>query len=414
MNAALYQSGIIPHTAGRHLEGHSTLVEAATEYLQNAQGVKELVDRYNQSDPMRIVLTSACSQMIGYALFPTWAIPEITTSTKELFTIDMLKEYMEGYSYEIHFDQMMDKGAAMDQNMVWPPSIIVAMAYGDIPLCRLFLEKVCSVFETVATPIEDPNLHWMPCTVPMVLTNHVHRLAGLHPFGARLMKASGMTYHGVEHNIEHYWHVWQSCEWDLSESKGLVSFKKDTIIWATKLAHCLILPEELSEAEIAAVLPRSDAMPTASEVYDITRGCWPSSGLHDGMPELLEWQGRLEDAVHCARIQAGHFPHNPFLQAYADLVVGRVAACHGNWDQAEVSFNIATKRYHRSQTPFLEMMAQRELIVHVMDPQSRRASQLPMLGAAIAKMEPRLLPVLTEAMGHGLDASAALESFAGN
>ena len=91
--------------------------------------------------------------------------------------------------------------------------------------------------------------------------------------------------------------------------------------------------------------------------------------------------------------------------------IGRSEAKLGNIDKAAAAFEAAIDEAHRCELPFLEMLAHRDYIVHVLDGQGKRRLQLGSLGACISRM---VLPPeeYSDVLGSGIDAAAAVGAFA--
>jgi hypothetical protein len=80
--------------------------------------------------------------------------------------------------------------------------------------------------------------------------------------------------------------------------------------------------------------------------------------------------------------------------------------------EAAAAFREAIAEAHRCQLPFLEMIARRDFITHVLDKEGpeRRKSQMPALGRVISSM---VMPAAeyTAVLGAGLDAEEAVAAF---
>ena len=126
--------------------------------------------------------------------------------------------------------------------------------------------------------------------------------------------------------------------------------------------------------------------------------------------EVFESLGRYADGVIAAQKDISEYPLIPTLQAQSHTALGRCLAKLGRLEEAEQAFNTAIDFAQRALLPFVEMLAHRDLIVHVLDGDGRRESQLAALGGAISSM---VLPAAeyTSVLGAGLDAESAVAAF---
>jgi tetratricopeptide (TPR) repeat protein len=126
--------------------------------------------------------------------------------------------------------------------------------------------------------------------------------------------------------------------------------------------------------------------------------------------EVFESLGRFADGATAARKDIAEYPLVPTLQAQSHTALGRCLAKLGQAEEAEQAFNTAIDFAQRALLPFVEMLAHRDLIVHVLDGDGRRESQLAALGGAISSM---VLPAAeyTAVLGAGLDAESAVAAF---
>ena len=133
--------------------------------------------------------------------------------------------------------------------------------------------------------------------------------------------------------------------------------------------------------------------------------------LHGGdAAEVFESLGRFADGAISARQDIAEYPLIPTLQAQSHTALGRCLAQLGKPEEAEQAFNTAIEFAQQAVLPFVEMIARRDLIVHVLDGGGRRDSQLAALGGAISSM---VLPAAeyTAVLGAGLGAESAVAAF---
>ena len=102
-----------------------------------------------------------------------------------------------------------------------------------------------------------------------------------------------------------------------------------------------------------------------------------------------------------------HLPLSPFSSVQANTAIGRCCAKLGRAAEAEAAFQEAIAEALECKLPWLEAIAHRDFIVHVLDAQGRRESQMAALGGAISRMV--LAPgEYTAVLGSGIDAEAAV------
>ena len=125
---------------------------------------------------------------------------------------------------------------------------------------------------------------------------------------------------------------------------------------------------------------------------------------------MFESLERYEEAITAAQTDIRNFECQPVVLVQSHTAVGRCQAKLGHPKEAEAAFEAAIAEAHRCEFPFLEMIARRDYIVHVLDQDGRRDSQLAALGGAIRRMV--MAPsAYTAILGSGLDAEAAVAAF---
>ena len=127
------------------------------------------------------------------------------------------------------------------------------------------------------------------------------------------------------------------------------------------------------------------------------------------VPEVFEKLQRYEEALEAAQTDIRNL-HTPSMVIHSHIAAGRACAKIGNVNDAVMAFEAAIGEAHRSELPFLEMLARRDYIVHVLDEQGKRESQMGPLGACISRM---VLPPekYSPVLGSDIDAAAAVVAF---
>ena len=122
---------------------------------------------------------------------------------------------------------------------------------------------------------------------------------------------------------------------------------------------------------------------------------------------LVSQTGEYENAIVCAIADIDCKEKRLFadLRVTAYISLGRAQSRLGRTEEAEISFQSALAHATLCHLYYLELIAHREYIVHVLDPQDRRSEQLPALGACLNKLV--LSPAAYEPiLGAGIDAEA--------
>ena len=100
----------------------------------------------------------------------------------------------------------------------------------------------------------------------------------------------------------------------------------------------------------------------------------------------------------------------PIVAAVSHTTAGRCHAKLGRPKEAAAAFEAAIDEARRCELPYLEMLAHSDYVVHVLDADGRRESQMAALGGAISRM---VLPAGAYAgfLGGGIDPGTAVAVF---
>ena len=175
----------------------------------------------------------------------------------------------------------------------------------------------------------------------------------------------------------------------------------------------MLRPDEVGKERISewlAGVPAKCGSSTQAERIDLAVN---SPGLTCGgdCAEVFESLGRLEEAIVAAQTDLHIWKFHGPLRVQSHTVVGRCQAKLGRLDEAQASFETAIKDAARCELPYLEMLARRDMIVHVLDAHGRRGEQMEALGGCISSMvlpAAQYQPVLAD-----IDAEAALVAYRG-
>ena len=126
--------------------------------------------------------------------------------------------------------------------------------------------------------------------------------------------------------------------------------------------------------------------------------------------EVFESFGRYDEAIIAAQTDLRHYDLFTTLFVQSHAAIGRSQAKLGRPDEAAAAFETAISKAREWELPFHEMCAIRDYMVHVLDAQGKRDSQMCALGGCISRMvmEPA---AYTELLGSGIDAEAAVAAF---
>ena len=225
----------------------------------------------------------------------------------------------------------------------------------------------------------------------------------------RAIKAAHLSYADADESLaiyqqvlqffhyENETHTWIGCPW---------------ISIQVKRRLYLLAPDEVDEPGMLELLESCPAeWGVAAQGKLIEVGPFSSSGvLGNGAAEVFEAMEHFEKAIVAANVDIGRYTINPVVLAQTQTTAGRCLAKLSRTDDAAAAFEAAIEVAVRSQMPFFEMLAHRDYIVHVLDAQGKRDSQLAALGGCIAcmKVEPS---AYTPILGAGIDAEAAVAQF---
>ena len=199
------------------------------------------------------------------------------------------------------------------------------------------------------------------------------------------------------------------------------------IIAHMKRRHFLVAPEEVGRQKMEEWLSTTKAewgSAGEAKLIDVSgQGSFTGSGDCAEVYERLERYycnnddmnsnnrcTRYEEAIIAAQADINNYPCNPLLLTQSHMAIGRSAAKLSRPAVATKAFEAAITEARKSEIPLWEMLAIRDLIVHVLDAQGQRDSQLPALGRAISRM---VLPPreYNAVLGEGFDADAAVHAF---
>ena len=290
-----------------------------------------------------------------------------------------------------------------------PVATGMLLLYGDIAAARKWLAKSATIFEGNDWR-KDPTLLLHGGYGSYSFTNSYLHQAGLKHEVLRLMKARHVTFTEVE----------ASAEVSDPVCGKLLGFVSDTheygqmneLIALVKRRHWLLAPDEIAEAAMLEWLAGVPAeWGSAGQGERIS--CVPCTmGMLGGgdCAEVFESLGRYEEAITAAQTDVRNYDLFTTLFVQSHAAIGRSQAKLGRVDEAAAAFETAILKAREWELPFHEMLAIRDFIVHVLDKDGKRDTQVVSLGGCISRMA--MQPAdYTDILGCGIDAEAAVTAF---
>ena len=146
------------------------------------------------------------------------------------------------------------------------------------------------------------------------------------------------------------------------------------------------------------------------DLIDNTPACSTGMLMGGDAADVFESLERYEEAIVAAERDIYMMSTICFVLCQSYVTIGRCQAKLGRPQEATAAFEAAIAEAQLCRVPFVEMLAHRDFIVHVLDKEGKRESQLAALGGAIRQM---VMPAreYTAVLGAGLDAEAAVAAF---
>ena len=175
-------------------------------------------------------------------------------------------------------------------------------------------------------------------------------------------------------------------------------------------------PDEIDEASIREWLPAPE-LGSAGWVGDDGKARYDvggnnCNGFCEGAlaAEVFETLGEFEKGIIAAEADLRNNGLNSAVQIEAGLARARCLAQLGRAADAEQAFEKVISISSGAMFPMWQMLARRDLIVHVLDAAGRREEQMPLLGKFIASL---VLPPTEYALtlGASIDPEAAVATY---
>ena len=241
----------------------------------------------------------------------------------------------------------------------------------------------------------------------MNASNSVMMKAGLGEAALRAIKAQHLTFGEVSSTSEVF-HTFLRLFGFVGTTHCYCT--PDALVAQMKRRHWLLAPEEIGKAAMEEWIKEAPAA-WGSAGQGKLIDCLPCT-VGDSMAagdcaDVFESLGREEEAITAAQVDIKNYEIFPALIAQSQTAIGRCQAKLGRPAEASAAFQAAISEANECEYPFLEMLAIRDYIVHVLDKEGRREEQMVALGGCISRMV--LAPgEYTAVLGSGIDAEASV------
>ena len=281
--------------------------------------------------------------------------------------------------------------------------------YGDVALARKWTLRSIGIMENMDIRT-DPSMFAPGYFGSLAMTNSFMMKAGLGDLVLRYMKAVHLTFSEVDDTAETFYAFTKFFGFVGETHKYGTA---DALAAQMKRRHWLLAPDEVGKGameEWLKTVPAECGTAAQGKVIDciaLTDGYMNACDCAD----VFESLGRYEEAITAAQVDIKNYEIFPpaIIQSYN--AVGRCQAKLGRPEEATAAFEAAIAEAHDCELPFLELLARRDFVVHVLDAEGRREEQMAGLGDAISRMV--MAPSeYTAILGSGIDAEAAVAAFA--
>jgi tetratricopeptide (TPR) repeat protein len=347
--------------------------------------------------------------------------PEEMAFAHQSVSHERLQFAIDTYDFETHFPLLMETGFRNDLFLYVDLGYLALAIHGDVPLAQTYLRKAVAQYEAHYDRASE-NVYSATAIPSLRCSDSLYRRAGLVPENLAFIKAARagfadcgalaekMRASGVGAGM-----AWVSGPWSCVYVAG--GGCDCSLTLSAKRNHWLAAPDEVDEAAFRAWLPPPEAGSAGwfdgdgAMHYDIGSN---GVGCGDGAvaAEVFETLGEFENGLVAADTDLRCMPHHPYIQIEAGVARARCLAKLGRLEEAEAAFEKAIADAAASRFPFWEMLARRDLVVHVLDGAGRRDEQMAPLGRCIAALV-RPAAEYTEVLGAGLDAEVAVAAFKG-
>ena len=241
------------------------------------------------------------------------------------------------------------------------------------------------------------------------ITNSMFHRAGLGAEVLQYMRAAKLTWSEVEASAEAFDPVCAGMMGYITEEQCYS--QKEVLVAQMRRRQWLLAPDEIGKETMEQWL-RGVPAAWGTSANGLLDALPSSDGMFTGgdCAEVFESLERYEEGLAAAQADLKHYDQYPPMSIMSGAAIGRCQAKLGRPEEAAAAFKAAIITARRTEFPFLELLARRDYIVHVLDAQGARDAQMAQLGDCISRMV--LAPAAyTTVLGEGLDAEAAVAAF---
>jgi hypothetical protein len=358
-------------------------------------------DLYKMVTATGLQLQASCPQLLYFKA--------ARVQFEKLAPLSLLRWIVEHYDHAVHHPMIISSPVGFNQMLMNTHASRALAVYGDVALARKWTLKLVDIYEN--TDIRtDPSLFCPGYYGSLVMTNSFMMKAGLGDVVLRYMKASHLTFAEADDTAEVFYAV--------TKFMGFVGethkySTPDTLAAQMKRRHWLLAPGEVGKGAMEAWLktvPAECGTAAQGKLID----CIPATVGYmtaTDCADVFESLERYEEGITAAQVDIKNYEIFPVVIVQSNTAIGRCQAKLGRPKEATAAFQAAIVEAHDCELPFLELLARRDFIVHVLDAEGRREEQMAGLGDAISRMV--MAPgEYTAILGSGIDAEAAVAAFA--
>jgi hypothetical protein len=353
----------------------------------------------------------ACGRLKAGTVGSVMSCKEGRAKQEEFAPHSLLAWVVENYDHAVHHPMIVSSPIGVNDFMCQAHASRALAVYGDVALVRKWLLKAIDIYES-ADVRADPSL-WGCCYFGAGnMSNSFTMKAGLGDLVLRFMKAQHLTFAEVGDTAEIFYGVTKF--FGFKGEKHCYS-TPDCLAAQIKRRHWLLAPGEVGKGAIEAWLktaPAEFGSSGQSKLIDCLP-CTVGYMCACDCADVFESLERYEEGITAAQVDIRNYAFYPQVIVQSQTAIGRCQARLGRLEDAAAAFEAAITEARECELPFLELLARRDYIVHVLDAEGRREEQMAPLGDAISRMV--MAPgEYTAILGCGIDAEAAVAAFEAN
>ena len=382
---------------------------AAKHVLCKAQDCyRKALDAFTEDEPMFLVVEFLAAFENVVAI--NWIMHQDEPGWQERdWPYERLKWALETYDVAVHHLPAVSH-INLDCFLAFGADTACLLRSGDLRLTELFLNKVeQSIAPWLVQATEDfPGEIFTRGMMTINYTRPLFRSAGFAAQGRAIAKAMQFTY-------------------ETADTVGAAYAQITAAVYGYTVGNYTYFQAEGSQMTFKRLGYLMD--PDSVDVAELKQALWPAEwgsfnfeGKQDAVGilgfgctgfeagEVFEQLGDIESAMVAAEADLASWPFALMNLLDNRSLLGRCCARLGRMDEARAHFESVILLARSTGAFFYEMLAHRNYIVHVLDAEGKRDSQLAELGGAITKLV--LDPAeYTPLLGASLDADVAVAAF---